>query len=287
MIRMAISRSAPTTPAGDHRREAAKNAAVARLEQAAATGVPCAPVRDLIGADDIPLAYLVQEQIVSARESTANRRIGRKIGLTSPAVQAQLKVDQPDFGTLLGDMSVPPGEPVAYGRLLQPRIEAEIAFILASDIDDLDPSLEMVTRAAGVARPAFEIVDSRISSWDITIGDTVADNASSGLFVLGDREVPLTELDPVAVQMTMTQDGETVSSGNGAACLGNPLIALQWLARVAASVGDPLRAGEIILSGALGPMVPVVPGSSYHAVLTGLGEIHVSFALPSTQGAAS
>jgi 2-keto-4-pentenoate hydratase len=287
MIRMAPSPSASTTAAGDPRREQAKDAAVERLQQAAASGVPCAPVRDLIGSDDIPLAYLVQEHIVSARVTDSNGRIGRKIGLTSPAVQAQLKVDQPDFGTLLADMVVQPGEPVAHGRLLQPKIEAEVAFVLGADIDGLDPSLDDVAAAVRVAVPAFEIVDSRIAGWDITIADTVADNASSGLFVLGDTELPLEGLDLVGIEMTLAEDGETVSSGTGGACLGSPLIALQWLAKVAASVGDPLRAGEIVLSGALGPMVPVKAGSTYHAILTGLGEISASFAPASTSGAPS
>ena len=253
-------------------------AAVARLQEASSTGVPCAPVRDLIGSGDVPLAYLAQERIISALVSDTNQRIGRKIGLTSPAVQAQLKVDQPDFGTLLQDVAVAEGEPVPHSRLLQPKIEAEVAFVLAADIDDLDPSLETVAAAIGFARPAFEIVDSRIEGWDITMADTVADNASSGLFVLGEAELPLAGLDLVGIQMTLTEDGETASSGTGAACLGSPLIALQWLAKVAAGVGDPLRAGEVVLSGALGPMVPVKAGSTYHATLTGLGEVSVTFA---------
>nr|WP_250888049.1 fumarylacetoacetate hydrolase family protein [Rhodococcus sp. WY5] len=227
---MAFSRSASNEAGDDQRRDDAKNAAVARLQQVEATGIPCASLRDLIGSEDIPLAYLVQEQIVSARVTDNNERVERKIGLTSPAVQAQLKVDQPDFGTLLHDMLVTQAEPVAHDRLLQPRIEAEIAFVLGADIDDLAPSLGTIAASIQFARPAFEIVDSRIAGWDITIADTVADNASSGLFVLGNAEVSLSDFDPVAVEMTMTQDGETVSSGNGTDCLGNPLIALQWLA---------------------------------------------------------
>ncbi len=281
---MTIAPSAPSLTSDGQHREDAKELAVARLQQASATGVPCAPVRDLIGSDDVALAYLVQQRIVGARVTDTNGRVGRKIGLTSPAVQAQLKVDQPDFGTLLHDMIVQLDEPIAYGRLLQPRIEAEIAFILSSDIDDIDPSLETIAAAVSVARPAFEIVDSRIAGWDITIGDTVADNASSGLFVLGDAELPLRDLDPVSVEMTMTQDGETVSRGNGAACLGNPLIALQWLARAVAGVGDPLRAGEVILSGALGPMVSAKAGATYHATLSGLGEVWASFASATNLG---
>lgn len=167
MIYMAFSRSASNEAGDDQRRDDAKNAAVARLQQVEATGIPCASLRDLIGSEDIPLAYLVQEQIVSARVTDNNGRVERKIGLTSPAVQAQLKVDQPDFGTLLHDMLVTQAEPVANDRLLQPRIEAEIAFALGADIDDLAPSLGTIAASIQFARPAFEIVDSRIAGWDI------------------------------------------------------------------------------------------------------------------------
>jgi 2-keto-4-pentenoate hydratase len=262
-------------PAGDATAEA-----VERLTTAARDGVPCAPVRDLIGPDDVARAYRVQQQIIAAALSTGVRRVGRKIGLTSPAVQQQLGVDQPDFGVLLSDMAVEEQDAVPPGRLLQPRIEAEIAFVLGADITSVDPSLDEVAAAVSQARPALEIVDSRVAGWDITIADTVADNASSGLFVLGEAALPLADLDPVAVTMTMTQDGDEVSSGNGAACLGNPLVALQWLARMSVELGEPLRSGEVVLSGALGPMVPVQAGSVYEAELVGLGSVRATFAAP-------
>jgi len=252
--------------------------AVERLATATRAATPCKPVRDLIGSGDIPRAYAVQQQLIGSALEAGDRRAGRKIGLTSDAVQRQLGVDQPDFGTLLESMSVPLGAQVAAGRLLQPRIEAEIAFLLEHDIDDPDPTLELVAAAVAVARPALEVVDSRIAGWDITIADTIADNASSGLFVLGDAEARLDSFDPVAVQMRLLQDGSEVASGTGAACLDNPLIALQWLARAAAGLGEPLRAGEVILSGALGPMVPVIPGSRYEATISGLGNVHAQFA---------
>jgi 2-keto-4-pentenoate hydratase len=251
--------------------------AAARLARAAATGIPCPPVRDLIGADDVPRAYRVQELLV-AGWLAGTRRVGRKIGLTAPAVQAQLGVGQPDFGVLLASMRVGQDEPVASGRLLQPRIEAEVAFVLGRDIEGTDPGIDEVASAVAAARPALEIVDSRIAGWDITIADTVADNASCGLFVLGDAEVPLGAFDPVAVSMTLWQDGAEVSSGTGAACLGNPLNALAWLAATAAAYGDPLRAGEVVLSGALGPMVPVRAGTRYEASLSGLGDVRAAFA---------
>jgi 2-keto-4-pentenoate hydratase len=252
-------------------------AAVERLRKAAAARIPCPPVRDLIDAADIGRAYQVQRQVIAAALAAGDRRVGRKIGLTAPAVQRQLGVDQPDFGTLLQSMAAAQDRPITADLLLQPRIEAEIAFVLASGITDRDPSLAATAAAVGEARPALEIVDSRIAGWDITIADTVADNASSGMFVLGEQRLTLDEFDPVAVTMSMTEDGAEVSAGSGGACLGNPLEAVRWLARKAVEFGDPLRAGEVILSGALGPMVTVRPGSTYAATLTGLGYVTATF----------
>lgn len=251
--------------------------AAKRLVSALDDRAPCRPVRDLLGKTDVDQAYLVQQKVVDAQIAAGARPVGRKIGLTSAAVQAQLGVDQPDFGTLLDTMVVGPDGQVPAGRLLQPRIEAEIAFVLAADLGSPDPTLAEVSAAIRGARAALEIVDSRVADWDICITDTVADNASSGLFVLGEREVSLDEFLPVSATMEMHRDGELVSTGTGADCLGDPLAAVQWLARTAASLGRPLRAGEIILSGALGPMVSVAAGELYTAQVTGLGQVHARF----------
>ncbi|MDO9498319.1 MAG: fumarylacetoacetate hydrolase family protein, partial [Nocardioides sp.] len=235
------------------------SAAVERLSQALATRVPCAPVRDLIGTDDLPAAYAVQQGLVQARLAAGATVVGRKIGATSEAVQQQLGVDQPDFGYLLSDMDVSQQRPISMRTLVQPRVEAEVAFVLAHDIDPADEgeiTLELVRAAVAVALPALEIVDSRIADWDIEFTDTVADNASSGLFVVGDEGRPLDDLEPRDVTMSLSINGEVRSSGNGAACLGDPLEALRWLAVQAQRFGDPLRAGHLILSGALGPFVP-------------------------------
>lgn len=245
-----------------------------RLIEAAERGVACAPVRDLLTRDD---AYGVQQLLVRQAVAAGRRVIGRKVGLTSSAVQAQLGVDEPDFGVLFADMACPEDEPVAMSRLLQPRIEAEVAFVLAVDLDG--PISPVSTRAAiGSAVAALEIVDSRIANWDITLVDTVADNASCGLYVLGEHHVVLGDMDLREVKMTMVdRNGSVVSAGSGAACLGDPVLALAWLARTAQALGSPLRAGEVVLSGALGPMVAVVPGSSFTAELTGLGSVRASF----------
>src|SRR3954470_14650582 len=256
---------------------AAATAAVDRLERAAHTRVPCDPVRDLIGADDIDLAYAVQRQLTERRLAEGARIVGRKIALTSPAVQRQLGVDRPDFGVLFADMDVSRLPAVPSGRLLQPRTEAEVAFVLAEDLGEGSFDAAQVRAAVAYAVAALEIVDSRIAGWDITFGDTVADNASSGLFVLGERRLTLEEFEPVEVRMVLRLGNEVVSEGSGAACLGDPLLALAWLARTAADLGDPLRAGQIVLSGALGPMVATPPGSSVSADLGPLGPVTATF----------
>jgi len=252
-------------------------AAAARLQQAAESHLPCAPVRDLIGSDDVAAAYAVQSLVIAGRVASGSRVVGRKIGLTSPAVQQWLGVDTPDFGVLLDDMEYGEADTVPMDRLLQPRAEAEIAFVLAADLAEGPFTADSVRSAVDHARAAIEIVDSRVTEWDIRLGDTVADNASSGLYVLGAERRTLDELEPVAVEMVMTCDGEVVSTGTGAACLGDPLNALAWLASAALEYGEPLRAGQVILSGALGPVHPVPPGAEVRAEITGLGSVTARF----------
>ena len=252
-------------------------AAARRLQQAAETGVPCGPVRDLIGADDVAAAYAVQSVIIGDRVAAGAKVVGRKIGLTSPAVQQWLGVDTPDFGVLLDDMEYAEDETVPMSRLLQPRAEAESAFVLGADLLEGPFTAESVRGAVDHARAAIEIVDSRVSDWDVRLADTVADNASSGLYVMGAERRTLEELEPVEVQMVMTCDGEEVSTGDGAACLGDPLNALAWLATAALEYGEPLRAGQVILSGALGPVHPVPAGAVVRADITGLGSVTARF----------
>ncbi|HET6153557.1 MAG TPA: fumarylacetoacetate hydrolase family protein [Marmoricola sp.] len=254
--------------------------AVERLATAQTTRVPCAAVRDLIGTEDLSAAYAVQQGLVQARIAGGVTVVGRKIGATSKAVQDQLGVDQPDFGYLLSDMDVSTDSPISMRTLVQPRVEAEVAFRLGKDIDPAtedEITLELVSDAVEVAIPALEIVDSRIGNWDITFTDTVADNASSGLFVIGTDAKPLTQISPVDVEMTLTINGEVRSSGNGAACLGDPLEALRWLAVQAYRFGDPLRAGHLILSGALGPFVPFAAGDDVVASISGFAPLSVKF----------
>ncbi|WP_239004020.1 2-keto-4-pentenoate hydratase [Nocardia panacis] len=253
------------------------DSAARRLAEAAAERRPCAPVRDLIDPQDVHTAYRIQERFNAFRVRAGIEVVGRKIGATSEAVQRQLGVDQPDFGVLFADMAYGHGDTIATELLLQPKAEAEIAFILAEDLAEgpLDPA--RCRRAVAEAVAALEIVDSRITNWDITFADTVADNASSGVYVLGTERKTLDEFEPIEASMSMLIDGAEVSTGTGAACLGDPLNALSWLARQARTFGNPLRAGQVILSGALGPMRPVSPGAVVEARIHGLGHVTATF----------
>jgi 2-keto-4-pentenoate hydratase len=188
-----------------------------------------------------------------------------------------MQVDTPDFGVLFADMAYGDSQPIPFGDLLQPRVEAEVAFVLGADLPDHDVTGPELLRAVEFVLPAIEVVDSRIADWDISIFDTVADNASSGVFVTGGSPRSLQAVDLRASEMTLVAEGEVVSSGTGAACLGHPLNAVVWLANVVAERGEPLGAGEIVLSGSLGPLVPVRPGLTYEAQISGLGSVRATF----------
>jgi 2-keto-4-pentenoate hydratase len=247
-----------------------------RLEVALRKGIPTPPVRDILGSTDLAAAYAVQGLLTSRRVRAGARIVGRKIGLTAPSVQKQLGVDQPDFGVLFDDMSRADRAPISLDSLIQPKIEAEIAFVLLKDLNG-ELNLDRVRDAVDHAVAALEIVDSRVSDWDITIVDTIADNGSSGLYVLSPHRRSLHSFEPRDVVMSMSMDGEVVSSGTGSACLGDPLESLLWLARTAQAFGDFLRAGEVILSGALGPMVNISKEATIRAEISGLGSVSTQF----------
>lgn len=252
-------------------------AAAERIMNAWKTGESAAPVRDVLGDGDVQAAYAAQE--LNTRQWLAEGRVlsGRKIGLTSLSVQKQLGVDQPDYGMLFADMEVQDGEEIAWSRLQQPKVEAEVAFVIGKPLDDGPITMARLMDAITWVLPAIEIVGSRVKDWDIRIADTIADNASSGLYVLGQTLRRLQDFDPRLCGMVMFRDNQPVSVGAGAACMGSPLNATLWLAKVMQEAGRPLVAGDVVLSGALGPMVPVKPGDVFDAHINGLGSVRAVF----------
>jgi 2-keto-4-pentenoate hydratase len=249
---------------------------VDRLMQAEASRVPIAPISDEF-ANSPASAYAVQSEWVRRGIAAGRRLVGRKIGLTSQAVQRQLGVDQPDYGALFADMEVVNGGICRTSDLIQPRIEAEIALVLDRDLGEPDVTVAELIRAVDFVVPALEIVDSRIENWKIAIGDTIADNGSSARFVLGMEPKSIRGLDLETCGMLLTRDGEPVSVGSGAACLGHPIKAALWLARTMAEAGTPLQAGDVVLTGALGPMCDAKPGNRFEARIGGFCPVSVQF----------
>lgn len=247
--------------------------AAQRLLDAERRHSACPPIRELLNSGTIDDAYAVQSAVVAEKVRRGAVVVGRKIGLTSRAVQEQLGVHQPDFGVLFEDRRFSSGAKIPDWLLMQPKAEAEIAFVLADDLADGPLDLDQCRGAVARAYAAIEIVDSRIANWDITLTDTVADNASFGAYVVGRRGVELAEFSPKEAVMTMTVDGNQVSQGLGSDCLGDPLLALAWLAQTARTHGQPLLAGQTILSGALGPVAAVPPGAVVEATISGLGSV--------------
>lgn len=244
----------------------------ARLLREAYSKGQVPPLRHALDSADADSAYAVQALNTLFWETQGRRIVGRKVGLTAKAVQIQLGVDQPDFGVLFDDMRLGDGGVLDPARTLQPKAEAEIAFILGKNLNARGATPADVAAVIDTVHAAIEIVDSRIADWKITFADTVADNGSSAFFVLADRGKPIADLDLESAEMTMMVNGEVVSTGRGAAALGNPLNAAAWLARTLADRGESLKAGDILLAGALGPMVALVPGDSVHATVAGIGE---------------
>src|SRR5712691_1319928 len=250
--------------------------AATRLWDAASSGKPCAPVRDLTGSDNIASAYAVQELNIARRVSAGARPVGRKIGMTSAAVQKQLGYYAPNYGTLFADREASNGEQIPKDRLLQPRAEAEIAFVLRRDLNEEALTIAHVMTAVEYAVCAIEIIDSRIAGWDIRATDSIADNASGGMYVLGNRPRRINEVDLTLCGMVSRLNGQISSVGVGGASLGNPLLALLWLARAVAAVGQPLKEADIVLSGALGLIVPLSTGDLFETEIDGFGSVRVA-----------
>lgn len=248
-----------------------------QLREAAISKVAIDPLRESIGVENIALAYKIQSANNLFRVSKGARIVGKKIGLTSVSVQKQLGVDQPDFGILFNDMEVQNGGTISIQEIMQPKVEAEIAFVLKSDLTKENLTTTEVIKAIDFALPSIEIVGSRIKNWNIKITDTVADNASASHFVVGHRPTLLRDFDMINCKMEMTINDEVVSTGSGSACLGSPINATVWLANKMVKMGSPLLAGEVILSGAVGPMAQVKAGDLVTASIEGLGSVSVRF----------
>lgn len=222
-------------------------------------------------------AYHIQQRVVQRRIESGEIVVGKKIGVTSKAVMDMLGVFQPDFGYLLSGMVYGEGQTIPLDTLIQPKAEGEIAFILKKDLTGPGITNADVLAATECVMPCFEIVDSRIENWKIKIQDTVADNASCGVFVLGDRAVSPRSVDLSTCGMVLEKNGEVIGTGAGAAALGTPVNAVAWLANTLGRLGIGLKAGEVILSGALAAMAPIAKGDAFRVSIGGIGSCSVRF----------
>ena len=248
-----------------------------RLFDALSSRTPIAPLTATYPDMTIEDAYHVQQRMIARRLEQGDRVIGKKIGVTSTAVMNMLGVHQPDFGYLLDSMVYNEGESVDMDTLIQPKAEGEIAFLLKKDLQGPGVTAADVLAATEGVMACFEIVDSRIQDWKIRIQDTVADNASCGVFVLGDQLVDIANLDLALAGMVLEKNGEIVVTGAGAATMAHPVNAMVWLANMLGTLGIALKAGDIVLSGAMGAMVPVVKGDNLRVTMGGIGGCSVRF----------
>ena len=247
------------------------------LLAAEASKKPIAPLTETNPGITVEDAYRVQLRILEVKKSAGQIVVGKKIGLTSLAMQAMLGVKEPDYGHLLNGMVVMEGEKISAADLIAPRVEGEIAFVLKEDLKGPGATLTEVIRCAEGIIPALEIIDSRVRDWKIKLPDTVADNASSARIVLGGVLTPPASIDLRTVGMVMEKNGEILATAAGAAVLGHPANAVAWLANKLAVYGIPLRKGEVILSGSLTAAAPVAAGDFFRADFGLLGDVKIKF----------
>ena len=250
----------------------------ALLDQAEQSRMPLPPLSQEYPTLTPAQAYAIQSAWLELKLAKGARIIGRKIGLTSRAMQELLGVDQPDYGFLLDSMMVTSGNTLARADFLLPRIEPEIAFWLAKDLKGPGITVDAVLAATRGVSPALELVDSRIAKWQIKLPDTIADNASSARVIVSEQIVPSDGLDLAAEAVALTRNGVEVGSGNGAAVLGHPAEAVAWLANKLAEYGIAIEAGQLVLPGAMCAAATVAAGEIYRAMFSTIGEVSVRFA---------
>ncbi|OBF51169.1 2-keto-4-pentenoate hydratase [Mycolicibacterium monacense] len=249
----------------------------ADLAQAERSRVPITPLTD--GQPDIDVVDAYEIQLINIRQKVAEgaRVIGHKVGLSSEAMQKMMGVDEPDYGHLLDDMQVYEDKPVKSANYLYPRVEVEVGFILANDLPGAGCTEEDVLAATAAFAPAIELIDTRITEWKIKLCDTIADNASSAGWVLGEARVSPKDIDIKSIDAVLTNNGETVAEGRSDAVLGNPVTAVAWLARKVESFGVRLKAGDIVLPGSCTRAIDAPAGSHFVADFAGLGSVQLSF----------
>ncbi|WP_030175312.1 2-keto-4-pentenoate hydratase [Spirillospora albida] len=255
----------------ERRREVADRLWAAELERS-----PIAPLTETYPGIDVVDAYEIQLVNIRRRLDAGAVVHGHKVGLSSKAMQQMMGVDEPDYGHLLGDMALSEGEPVAADRYCRPRVEVEVGFVLGADLPGEDCTEADVIAATERVVPALELIDSRIADWRIKLEDTIADNASSAGYVIGEGRSPK-DLDLKAIDATLRRDGEFVVSGRSDAVLGDPVIAVAWLARKVASFGVRLHAGHVVLPGSCTRAIDVAAGQTFTADFTDLGSVSLTF----------
>ena len=236
------------------------------------------PLTERFAAIEVTDAYRIQQQVIARHLADGRKITGRKIGLTSKAMQAMFGVFEPDFGSLLDHLAFNPGDEVRADLFIQPKVEGEIAFVLGRDLPARRVTVADILDATDYVTAAIEIVDSRFRNWQIKLPDTVADNASFGAYVLGDRRHPVGEIDLRLVGMVLERNGAVVGTGTGAAAMGHPAYCVAWLANKLAEFGTPLRRGDVVLSGALTAAVDAKPGDRFRVQFDRLGEVAITFA---------
>ncbi|MEV0853434.1 2-keto-4-pentenoate hydratase [Nocardia fluminea] len=250
----------------------------AELARAELDRVAVSPIADRYPGIDVVDAYEVQLLNIRRRLDDGGKVVGHKVGLSSKAMQQMIGVDEPDYGHLLADMEVFEDVPVDTSKFLLPRVEVEVGFVLGADLPGEDCTEADVLAATVAYAPSIELIDSRITDWKIGLADTISDNASSAGWVLGTARVAPADIDITAIDAVLTRNGEVIAEGRSDAVLGDPVIAVAWLARKVAGFGVRLKAGDIVLPGSCTRAIDARPGDAFHAEFSGLGSVRLNFA---------